>query len=391
MKPEFTADLSVYTEVEILNEQHRVTLVRKPGDDTLYVKKTLSVYNPLVYHMLMEESIPGCPRVYAANEENGALTVIEQYLRGTPLDELLSVSGAFSEERACRYITELCNILGSLHHRNPAVVHRDIKPSNIIITPDGHLWLIDFNGARIAQEKSEDTVLFGTPGYAAPEQYGFGASDVRTDIFAVGRVLNTMLWGRPEQAIYPNSRFTPTIERCTKMDRKDRFSDIFEVLESLRGNGSEKVPVRDPLPSPITPIEIPVRDPLPSQITPIFVPEEPVKTSSLRRFLPPGFRTGKLWKMLSALSVYAFITWVCLNFHVENASESWLTLDHVGSLATLLLVIFFTCNYLNVHRHLPLTRSDSLPVRIFGVLLYDVIITAVLFWAIIFVEVTFMR
>ena len=62
----------------------------------------------------------------------------------------------------------------------PPVIHRDIKPSNIILSDSGRYVLIDFDASRrFAEEAAEDTVLLGTFGYAAPEQYGFSQTEAR--------------------------------------------------------------------------------------------------------------------------------------------------------------------------------------------------------------------
>ena len=67
------------------------------------------------------------------------------------------------------------------------IIHRDIKPSNIMITEQNHVVLLDFNAAKLYTNAStNDTVLLGTKGYAAPEQYGFGSSSPQTDIYAIG-------------------------------------------------------------------------------------------------------------------------------------------------------------------------------------------------------------
>jgi hypothetical protein len=66
-----------------------------------------------------------------------------------------------------------------------------------MIGKDGRVKLIDFGIARFFKEdKTEDTFVYGTPGYAAPEQYGSGQTDVRSDIFSLGATLHHCLTGR---------------------------------------------------------------------------------------------------------------------------------------------------------------------------------------------------
>ena len=77
------------------------------------------------------------------------------------------------------------------------IVFRDLKPSNIMISRDGKVKLIDFGIARFfKQEKNADTFVYGTPGYAAPEQYGTSQTDVRSDIFSLGATLHHCVTGR---------------------------------------------------------------------------------------------------------------------------------------------------------------------------------------------------
>jgi serine/threonine protein kinase len=116
---------------------------------------------------------------------------LEQMLaarRGRPLDERLALSWALQICRAMQFL--------SVQKPRP-IVFRDLKPSNIMIDRTGRVKLIDFGIARFFKEdKAEDTYVYGTPGYAAPEQYGSGQTDVRSDIFSLGATLHHCLTGR---------------------------------------------------------------------------------------------------------------------------------------------------------------------------------------------------
>ena len=116
---------------------------------------------------------------------------LEQMLRarpGKPIDERLALSWALQISRAMQFL--------SVQKPRP-VVFRDLKPSNIMIDRTGRVKLIDFGIARFFKDdKTEDTYVYGTPGYAAPEQYGTGQTDVRSDIFSLGATLHHCLTGR---------------------------------------------------------------------------------------------------------------------------------------------------------------------------------------------------
>ncbi len=100
------------------------------------------------------------------------------------------------------FVMQLRSSMPALRRREMAapVIHRDLKPSNIIVsganyTPDtgmtfSSLVIIDLGIARVWREGADaDTVKFGTRPYAPPEQYGFGQTSVRSDVYALGALL----------------------------------------------------------------------------------------------------------------------------------------------------------------------------------------------------------
>jgi len=91
---------------------------------------------------------------------------------------------------------QLCTVLSYLHTREPAIIFRDLKPANIMRTPAHKLYLIDFGIARrFNPAKLKDTIPFGSPGYAAPEQYGKAQTTARADIYSLGALLHMLLTG----------------------------------------------------------------------------------------------------------------------------------------------------------------------------------------------------
>jgi serine/threonine protein kinase len=91
---------------------------------------------------------------------------------------------------------QLCDVLGYLHRCQPPVIFRDVKPANIIRTPGGRIYLIDFGIARRYKPgQKRDTAPLGSPGFAAPEQYGNAQTTARTDIYGLGATLYFLLTG----------------------------------------------------------------------------------------------------------------------------------------------------------------------------------------------------
>lgn len=156
-------------------------LVQNEEDGNLYVKKSVRCYNPEIYINLQKCPVNNTPTLYGIYEGEQSvdapgmnLILIEEYLVGSTIAECICERGVFSEEKTIDITTQLCRILTELHDRKPPIIHRDLKPSNIMLLPDGTVKLLDFNAAKLAEEgKNRDTVLLGTEGFAAPEQYGF--------------------------------------------------------------------------------------------------------------------------------------------------------------------------------------------------------------------------
>lgn len=110
---------------------------------------------------------------------------------------------------ALMYIAvQICDILTYLHNQDPPIIYRDLKPENIIVGARNKATLIDFGIARRYKPgQARDTIPFGSPGYAAPEQYGKAQTTVRSDIYSLGALLHQMLTGE-EPAEHP-FRFPP--------------------------------------------------------------------------------------------------------------------------------------------------------------------------------------
>ena len=209
----------------------RITLCRHRESRRLFVIRHFSG-EVSVYRRLMEISCPALPRVYEAVERDGNLLVLEEYIQGDSLEMLLEGS-LFSEKQTSKIASQVCEALWVLHRMG--AVHRDVKLSNVLLRSDrDQAVLIDFNASRIFKPNQDtDTVVLGTPGYAAPEQYGMSQTDGRTDIYALGVMMNYMLTGEhPSRRLVPG-RMGRIIRRCTMMSPNERYPDVRHLAEAL--------------------------------------------------------------------------------------------------------------------------------------------------------------
>ena len=181
----------------------------------------------LLYSEIAAIEHPNLPKIFLVEETDAATYVVEEFLRGQNLQDYLEVHGAFDESTVARIGTELCDCLETLHARH--IIHRDIKPANLFLTTAGELKLIDFDAARREKPGSfADTNLIGTPGFAAPEQYGFQQTDERTDIYALGLTLR-MLAG------YENyhGALTAVFDKCSEFDPRKRYGSVKNLRRAI--------------------------------------------------------------------------------------------------------------------------------------------------------------
>ena len=220
-----------YIQGKILRSTDRgnILLIRHKQTKTPYVFRQFDG-SAEVYRKLLFLDCPNLPHVYEAAEKDGKAAVLEEYIEGDTMQEFLKGS-LFSKEETRTIIRDLCQGLWVLHKHG--AVHRDIKPENIILRGDTAV-LIDFDASRIfKKENTADTVVLGTTGFAAPEQYGIGQSDRRSDIYSLGVLMNVMLTGQHPSRNLASGRFGRVISKCTMMDPAARYDSVTELLEAL--------------------------------------------------------------------------------------------------------------------------------------------------------------
>ena len=217
--------------VRLLKERPRgsVRLIRHNAGGNQFILRHFQG-NGEVYRRLLSCSCRHLPLVYEAAEQDGENIVIEEFVQGDTLDFLLK-EALFSPQETKQTIKQLCQGLWVLH--SMAAVHRDIKPENVILRGSDAV-LIDFDAARLHKPEAEaDTQILGTTGFAAPEQYGLGQSDTRTDIYSLGVLMNVMLTGQHPSKKLAEGRLGRIIQRCTQINPAKRYKNVLHLMEAL--------------------------------------------------------------------------------------------------------------------------------------------------------------
>ena len=127
-----------------------------------------------------------------------------------------------SRKQTDRFLSQLLDVVGYLHQHQ--IVHLDLKPENILITRIGHEVKLTDLGYCYADAYTD--TMGHTDKYAAPEQLNVSSIvDARTDIYAIGKILQTL----------PNSNiYNKVIARCTATNPSDRYQSIEELQSALK-------------------------------------------------------------------------------------------------------------------------------------------------------------
>ncbi|MBC8539207.1 serine/threonine protein kinase [Christensenellaceae bacterium NSJ-63] len=171
--------------------------------------------------------------IYDVAEADGTLLILEEFIEGTTLANILQTR-LFTPKETVLIAKQICYGLHVLHSKG--IVHRDIKPENIIFDQnhDNRVIIIDFSAARIFKKYHEkDTQVMGTVGYAAPEQFGEAQTDARSDIYALGILLNVMLTGAHPSKCLAKGSLSKIIQKCINPIPSKRFNSVLELAKKL--------------------------------------------------------------------------------------------------------------------------------------------------------------
>ncbi|MFQ9516670.1 MAG: serine/threonine-protein kinase [Eubacterium sp.] len=242
--------LNRYEVLKVLSDTDKCKTVLERNIDTgeLVIKKEMGLQAYDIYSVLKTINNKNLVNVNDCYETGDKCVAIEEYVNGKQLESLIGETGIPVTD-AVDYSLQICDALLEIHKKG--IIHRDIQPKNIIVTSEGVLKVIDFDIAREEkQNAAHDTNLFGTVGYASPEQYGFSQTDCRSDIYSVGIIMREMITGSQNgsddairqkmlrEKLVNNEEinidlFIGVINRCTQIDSKNRYSNVEQLKSAL--------------------------------------------------------------------------------------------------------------------------------------------------------------
>lgn len=223
-----------------------------------FIRKRLDVDCGLgsAYRRLWESQRAGrrflhVPHMIECYTTDASFVVVMECVRGLTLADAVWQADP-SLELASRVFEPICNAVIELHESfDPPMIHRDLKPSNIMLSGmdgagDVYATVIDFGIAREYDSSAlNDTHNFGTRGYSPPEQFGYGQTDVRSDVYSLGLILYYCLTENTPDAAIVRKGFKglgldmpeglrAVLVRATAFDPEARFSSVRELREAFK-------------------------------------------------------------------------------------------------------------------------------------------------------------
>ena len=312
-------DSEKYKSLEYVRQLSGDTCLLSDAGGTLFIQKAYPVQFAQTAEKLCTVKSDRLARALYFEQGSEHVYVIFEYTQGRCLSDILGEKGKLPARTARRVAGDVCDALTALH--SAGLVHRDVNPNNVIIKEDGSAVLIDLGIVREVKDKSKsDTVILGTPGYAAPEQFGFTQSDARTDIYALGVLINVMYTGTLPSQVLASGRPGEIVKKCTAIDARERFvsaSDVKYFLFHERRIGGR----------------------LDGMLSAV-----------------PGFRAGKGWHIVLAIILYLFAALVIYASYTTFDQHILLTLGWIFFPVVPYIFIF---NIFDVWERFPLTRGCS--------------------------------
>jgi len=197
---------------------------------------------------------PYLTRVLDFFYENNKYYFVMDYVEGKTFSKIVQETNGFlNESDVIEWSLQICDVLSYIHSRNPPVIFRDLTPANIMINKENKIKLIDFGLAKLynAFKATRAIIKTGSPGFCPPEQYGFGTTDARSDIYSFGATVYCLITSTiPKESIYifnnsselvPPLKINPAISKelqriilkSMEVESKNRYKNVEEMKQDF--------------------------------------------------------------------------------------------------------------------------------------------------------------
>ena len=177
---------------------------------------------------------PNIAALLDGGSDHGQPWLAMEYIDGEPLDQWCATRGLSLLDRA-RLLIRVVQAVQYAHQR--LVIHRDIKPGNVLVGANGEPKLLDFGIAKLVEttepDEQETRLRYYTPRYSSPEQIEGRAISTLSDVYSLGRLIETTLKAGQDDRILPREP-AAIIERATCTDPAERYSSAGALAADLQ-------------------------------------------------------------------------------------------------------------------------------------------------------------
>ena len=349
------------------NNDRKTWLVRQKNSNKIFVLKEIEIENISIYESLQYIKNRHLAAVKNIIEIENKAVVIEEYISGDILADKIENKN-ITKEDALDYTCQLFEVLSELEKVN--IVHRDITPKNILISSDNVVKLIDFGISRKTKEgRTKDTTILGTAGYAAPEQFGFMQTDIRSDIYSIGVVFHEMLTGKmPEGNKCICYDYKEFIQKCINISPENRFQTACQAYKELMKNYIH--------------YDAKLNENAVKFTNSAYKTTGKQDTASVKKDYDyskmPGFRSGALWKKILGVCVYVFlVTVMAVGFEKCKGNTQAVMYECAAAFMYVFSTVVIAGNYKNWYNRMPIYKDMDSVVKMFS----RVILSIMIFYA----------